>query len=63
MSQKAGMNWLTKILESINEGRLALGPGVHHVQILHDEDCMFIDNKGPCNCNPEVKEVSANELH
>jgi hypothetical protein len=33
----------------------ALGPGIHHVNVLHDKWCDLLKGKGPCNCNPEVE--------
>ena len=32
--------------------------GVHHVQIMHDSWCGIYDG-GPCNCEPEVKQLAS----
>lgn len=34
----------------------SLGAGVHHVTIYHDDWCNLTNGRGPCNCNPEVRE-------
>ena len=36
-------------------GMKSTGPGVYHVEILHDDWCDQLNGKGPCNCEPIVR--------
>ena len=30
------------------------GAGVFAISVAHDDWCDLLNNKGPCNCNPDV---------
>lgn len=51
-------NYLRKILNDFESGRLSPGQGLNHVQVLHDNDCSFLQGK-ECDCSPEVKLLKA----
>jgi hypothetical protein len=36
----------------------SLGPGIHHINVMHDKWCDLLKGKGHCNCNPEVQQMS-----
>jgi len=42
-------NYLEDILKKSKE----LGPGIFHIEVLHDDLCDYWNNK-PCNCNVET---------
>ncbi len=31
-----------------------LGPGVHQVEVRHEDGCALITGKGPCDCTPVI---------
>ena len=33
-------------------------PGLHHINVFHDEWCDLILGRGMCNCNPVVKPLT-----
>ena len=30
-------------------------PGVYEAQVYHDSWCALLANRGPCNCNPDIR--------
>tara|TARA_R110002153_G_scaffold113629_1_gene255945 strand:- start:3996 stop:4229 length:234 start_codon:yes stop_codon:yes gene_type:complete len=32
--------------------------GLHSVQMMHDDWCLFFNGKGDCNCNPIFQSIS-----
>jgi hypothetical protein len=30
-------------------------PGVYNVLVRHDSWCRLLNNRGPCNCNPDIE--------
>ena len=47
-----GGNYVPRALGLVK--KLGLGVGVHHVNVLHDDECGIFDGK-PCNCDPDVE--------
>ena len=47
-------NYLKKLLADYAAGRLNPGPGIHYVQILHNNKCPFLKDMD-CDCEPEVR--------
>ncbi len=37
-----------------------LKPGIHHMQVAHDDWCNLLRGKGQCNCNPDVRPCDEN---
>lgn len=35
--------------------------GLHHINVYHDDWCDLVNNRGPCNCNPEVSHPVTHE--
>jgi hypothetical protein len=33
-------------------------PGLHHINVAHDDWCNLLRGKGECNCNPNVTYVA-----
>ena len=56
-----GKNLDNKILEILKQVGVP-EPGVHHLAILHDDDCPALktQNLKDCNCEPEIKRMSSN---
>ena len=51
-------NYLEKLLNDYEAGRLSPCPGINHVHVLHDDDCSFLKGK-ECDCEPEIKLLKA----
>lgn len=47
-------NYLDDILKAASTGTNKLGQ-ITHVEVLHDDDCPFLQGKGACGCEPELK--------
>lgn len=45
-------NYVDALLEHLANS--PLGPGVHHVEVRHDDDCPIFDGR-PCDCEPEIE--------
>lgn len=30
------------------------GPGLHHLEIAHDDWCSFLNGRAECDCNPDI---------
>jgi hypothetical protein len=48
-------NYMKILMRKFEEN---IAPGVHHVEVLHDPWCAFLNNKGTCNCNPEIGKIT-----
>ena len=46
-------NYAAKLLALIERERLDLAPGIHHVDIHHDDWCAIYKG-GTCDCAPDV---------
>jgi hypothetical protein len=44
--------YVREIIDKFEEGSFL--PGLHHVDVLHDEWCGIFKGKD-CNCNPEIQ--------
>lgn len=52
-------NHIKKLLSKLSRGEISLPQGdAVHVTHLHDEWCDFWNGRGPCNCDPEIAEIS-----
>jgi hypothetical protein len=38
-------------------------PGLHHVNVYHDDWCDLLAGRGPCNCNPDVGQPVPHEIY
>ena len=45
--------YLKKLLEATRQAQLL--PGVHVVNVYHDDGCDLLAGRGPCNCDPDVR--------
>ncbi len=57
------MDWLKKLIGDYEAGRLKVGLGIHHVKVLHDNECPQLHDKGSCNCEPEVEPMKDEDFH
>ena len=49
------MKEIPRYLPKMLEKRTKTQPGrIYHIDVYHDAWCDLLNNKGPCNCNPEV---------
>jgi hypothetical protein len=46
-------NYQDDILKAAATGELPMTPGLHHVDIYHDDDCGIFKGQ-PCDCNPDI---------
>ncbi|HBG47233.1 MAG TPA: hypothetical protein DDW94_09635 [Deltaproteobacteria bacterium] len=58
-------NWLKKLIEGYQAGKLAQTPkgGIGHILIKHDHDCPRLKGKGPCTCKPDVSVMDKKEFN
>ena len=42
-------------MPAVLEHAEVLGPGVHHVEIRHDDWCSLLNGRGVCDCAPDVE--------
>lgn len=47
-----GGNYLKAIEAAFERGELR--PGLHYVDIGHDDWCDYLNGRGPCNCEPDI---------
>jgi hypothetical protein len=49
-------SYLERVMERMRQARLQgrLTPGLHHIEVRHDDWCDLLKGTGPCNCNPDV---------
>jgi hypothetical protein len=45
--------YIERVLQKLNSGE-PLEPGVHHVQVRHDDRCGIFDGE-PCDCESDVE--------
>lgn len=50
--------YLEKILLIARQHKILREPGVHHIQVAHDDWCALLRGTGDCNCNPDVQYIS-----
>lgn len=49
-------NHQRKLVELVNQGKLPITPGaMHAIEVAHDDWCALINNRGPCNCDPDIR--------
>jgi len=47
--------YLEKLFDELNNGNLNLEEdGVNIVEVLHEDDCPFLNGKGFCTCDPDL---------
>jgi len=56
-TKKEDMNYIKPLIEFVSENKLRPGV-VQHVQVMHDDSCLFLNGKGACNCNVEIKTMA-----
>jgi DNA-directed RNA polymerase subunit RPC12/RpoP len=48
-------NYESQVLELGRHLATHRGPGASIATVYHDDWCLQLNHKGPCNCNPEVR--------
>lgn len=54
--------YLKNILKAASKGTNKPGQ-ITHVEVLHDDDCPFLQGKGACSCEPEIKVMNARDFN
>lgn len=57
------MSYEDDLVRKIREafGDKVKATGVYHINVIHDDWCDLLADKGPCNCTPVVQNVEADE--
>jgi hypothetical protein len=58
MSRARKLNrYFPGLLERLDQAQGKLKPGaLYTIDVLHDDWCLLLRGKGPCNCNPEIRQ-------
>lgn len=46
--------YIRKLLRELQNRQLPRGE-ISHAHVYHDDWCDFLNGRGPCNCNPEIR--------
>ena len=49
------MPYLSEMFKKVKDSGLGENPGFYTMEIAHDDWCDLINDKGECNCNPDIK--------
>jgi hypothetical protein len=49
--------YLSRLLQRLAQAQSNLKRGeLYTIDVLHDDWCLLLKGKGPCNCNPDVRD-------